>query len=67
MAEGVAVRSGNGDRLHVLKAELRELLTKEEKLGSNAQSCIGLKKGTKTHVTFMVKLLRGVGKIASNA
>ena len=32
MAEREVVRSGNGDRLHVLKAELRELLTKEEKL-----------------------------------
>ena len=32
VAEGEVVRSGNGERLHVLKAELRELLTKEEKL-----------------------------------
>ena len=31
VAEGKVVRSGNGDLLHVLKAELRELLTKEEK------------------------------------
>ena len=32
VTEGEAVRSGNGDQLHVLKAELRELLIKEEKL-----------------------------------
>ena len=31
-AEGEVVRSGNANRLHELKVELRELLTKEEKL-----------------------------------
>ena len=45
MAEGVAVRSGNGDRLHVLKAELRQLLTKEEKLWQQRSKLHWLKEG----------------------
>ena len=45
MAEREVVRSGNGDRLHVLKAELRELLTKEEKLWQQRSKLHWLKEG----------------------
>ena len=45
MVEGEAVRSGNGDRLHVLKAELRELLIKEEKLWQQRSKLHWLKEG----------------------
>ena len=45
MAEGEAVRSGNGDRLHVLKVELRELLIKEEKLWQQCSKLHWLKEG----------------------
>ena len=45
VAEGEVVRSGNGDRLHVLKAELRELLTKEEKHWQQHSKLHWLKEG----------------------
>ena len=45
VAEGEAVRSGNGDRLHVLKVELRELLIKEEKLWQQRSKLHWLKEG----------------------
>ena len=65
-AEGEAMRSCNANRLHELKVELKELLTKEEKLWQQRSKLHWLKEGDQ-NTTFMVKLLRGVGKMASNA
>ena len=52
VAEGEVVRSGNGDRLHVLKAELRELLTKEEKLWQQCSKLHWLKEGDQNTCYF---------------
>ena len=44
-AEGEAMRSCNANRLHELKVELKELLTKEEKLWQQRSKLHWLKEG----------------------